>query len=98
MVLTRSFTRNNILLDVSESDTTNNLNYSVSIPLSHSSPSILLENSEDQQTTVFQNSINMNNQAFNFPVNNTISSSKRQFNFLLDFLPRSMVHSNRNAV
>ena len=52
------------------------MNSSVSIPLSHSSPSILLEKSEDQQTTVFQNSINMNNQAFSFPVNNTISSLK----------------------
>lgn len=69
MVLTRSFARNNILLDVSESNI-NDLNSSVSIPLSHSFPSIVQENSENQ------NSANMNNQAFNFPINNNISSLK----------------------
>lgn len=76
MVLTRSLTRNNILLNIEQPDLANNSNTSISIPLSHSTPGAVLEN---EQTTETQNPSNINNQAFNFPTitnNNDISSLK----------------------
>lgn len=78
MVLTRSSTRNNILLDVQQSELNNDLNTSISISLPYNSTNSILENSE-QETVLHNLNLNMNNQASNLPMtndSNQISSFK----------------------
>lgn len=75
MVLTRSFTRNNILLEPPQSDTTSNLNSSIINPLSESTPTSIIEETEQQTTTIQNQSFStMNNQVFSFPPNYNVNN------------------------